>query len=96
MPAGWTSPEQGYWCDENTGRKTLEAIRVYKEESSAWRKAYTDLKAELVTSQKEMSERLDALEQAFAKEKTALVQKGRRDILIWGIVACGVGYLAGR
>jgi len=43
-----------------------------------------------------MSERLDALEQAFAKEKTALVQKGRRDVLIWGIVACGVGYLAGR
>jgi purine nucleoside permease len=96
VPAGWTSPEQGYWCDEETGRATLTAIRTYKEESLAWRKAYTDLKSEFITTQKEMSDRLDALEQAFAEEKTSLVQKSRRDVLIWGIVACGVGYLAGR
>ena len=71
VPGGWTTPDAGYWGTEQDGRDTLEAIRTYREEATAWENAYNALKAEFDSLRAELDLKFATLEKSLDKERAA-------------------------
>ncbi|HCL78927.1 MAG TPA: hypothetical protein DIC53_03045 [Synergistaceae bacterium] len=71
VPEGWTTPDAGYFGTEQDGRDTLEALRTYREEATAWEAAYNALKAEFDTLRAELDMKFAALEKSLDKEREA-------------------------
>lgn len=92
VPAGWTSDEPGYWCNEQDGRDTLTAIRTYKQQAQAWESAYNELLTEVRTSNEAFALKLKQLEDSFNSERRV----NQRNMLIYSLVAFGIGFVAGR
>ena len=99
MPQGWTTPEPGVWGDLETARDTAAALQSRRKERDAWRAAVQDLRRELVTSAKENARRLDALERQLSEERAvwrAEVRKAKGTVLLWAVLAGGIGFAVGR
>ena len=71
VPRGWIAPDAGYWGTEQDGRDTLEALRTYREEATAWENAYNALKAEFDTLRAELDLKFASLEKSLDKERKA-------------------------
>ena len=71
VPGGWTTPDAGYFGTEQDGRDTLEALRTYREEATAWENAYNALKAEFDTLRAELDLKFAALEKSLNAEREA-------------------------
>lgn len=78
VPAGWTATEPGYWGTEQDGRDTLEAIRTYREERDAWRKAFEAAQDENRAFQEKMEQRFTALEESLEAERAAWKREIRK------------------
>ena len=90
VPRGWTTPDAGYFGTEQDGRDTLEALRTYREEATAWENAYNALKAEFNTLRAELDLKFAALEKSLDKERKAWkgeVRKAKGPG--WGVFAGG-------
>ena len=99
MPQGWTTPEPGVWGDMDTARDTAATLQSRRKERDAWRAAVQDLRRELVTSAEENIRRLDALERQLSEERAvwrAEVRKAKGTVLLWAVLAGGIGFAAGR
>ena len=71
VPGGWTTPDAGYFGTEQDGRDTLEALRTYREEATAWENAYNALKVEFDTLRAELDMKFAALEKSLNAEREA-------------------------
>ena len=71
VPGGWTTPDAGYFGTEQDGRDTLEALRTYREEATAWENAYNALKAEFDTLRAELDLKFASLEKSLNAEREA-------------------------
>ena len=78
IPAGWTATEPGYWGTEQDGRDTLEALRTYREERDAWRKAFEDARDENRAFQERMEQRFSDLEKSLETERAAWKREIRK------------------
>ena len=90
VPGGWTTPDAGYFGTEQDGRDTLEALRTYREEATAWENAYNALKAEFDTLRAELNLKFAALEKSLNAEREAWkgeVRKAKGPG--WGVFAGG-------
>ena len=99
VPQGWTTPEPGVWGDLETARDTAAALQSRRKERDAWRAAGQDLRRELVTSAEENARRLDALERQISEERAAWraeVRKAKGTVLLWAVLAGGIGFAVGR
>ncbi|ADE57221.1 hypothetical protein [Aminobacterium colombiense] len=98
VPAGWTTPEAGFWGNEADGRDTLTAIRAYRIESQAWEKAYENLRGEILSYQESTKEQLEDLKKQLDAERNAWKKEMQSDQAknrLYILLALGVGYMAG-
>lgn len=83
----------------DTARDTAATLQSRRKERDAWRAAVQDLRRELVTSAEENARRLDALERQLSEERAvwrAEVRKAKGTVLLWAVLAGGIGFAAGR
>ena len=92
LPAGTSSSEDGYWCSEQDARDTLAMVRTYKAQAKAWESAYNELLTEVRTSNEAFALKLKQLEDSINAERRV----NRRNMVLYAIVAFGVGFVAGR
>jgi F0F1-type ATP synthase membrane subunit b/b' len=95
VPAGYTTPSEGYYGTVQDGRDTLEALAVRREERDAWRAAYQDLRAELASTTEEMRGKLAKLETQINAERQASRAAARRNVVTLLLVGAGA-YIVGR
>ena len=90
VPRGWIAPDAGYWGTEQDGRDTLEALRTYREEATAWENAYNALKAEFDTLRAELDLKFASLEKSLNAEREAWKGEVRKaKAPRWGVFAGG-------
>ena len=99
VPAGWITPEQGYFLTEQAGRDVLSALQSRREESEAWQSAYSDLRTEFLTTSSELREQIMAVQDSISEERKAWqaeLRQARGQNILWLLVAVGAGYAVGR
>jgi len=99
VPAGWTTPVQGYFLEEAAGRDVLVALQSRRETSERWEAAYTDLSSEFKTTTDQLRVEVTELNEQFRRERNAWRAEVSRQ-KIWNIaspvIAVGVGIAIGR
>ena len=78
IPAGWTATEPGYWGSEQDGQDTLEALRTYREERDAWKRAFEDARDENRAFQERMEQRFSDLEKFLETERAGWKREVRK------------------
>jgi hypothetical protein len=99
VPEGWTTSEPGYFGSLQDGRDTLAAIQTYRETSERWKAAYTDLRAEFLTTTEDIKKQVAALEGQINVERKAWkaeIVRSRTNNLLWIVLAGGIGYAVGK
>lgn len=73
-------------------------VQTYRGQAESWEKAFTDIKEEMITTQNQLSERLNKLEDSFNLERKAYkaeIKRERGKIWVWGILFAGAGFAIG-
>ena len=77
----------------------LSALQERRLISWEWEAAYSDLRAEFITTADALKEQMAALELQINNERrawSAEVARSRKDTFLWVFAAAAVGYAAGR
>ena len=99
VPAGWTTPSQGYFLEEQAGRDVLAALQSRRRTSEQWEAAYSDLRTEFLTTTDTLKEQIKAIEDNINDERKAWraeVNRARWGWVLPALVAGGLGYAVGR
>lgn len=73
-----TPVDNGYWCNDSTGRKILEVLKSRRLKLEALQNDYDELSLTYYNSLKETQERIDSLMDKFEAERRAYKAAIRR------------------
>ena len=95
VPAGWTSPIEGYFLNELALRGLTGAARTYRLERDAWEQAYGELFDMSAAFQAETQERILGLNEQLDAERSAWGKEVRRARSFGFGVFAGAGIVPG-
>lgn len=79
---GWIATEDGYFGNYEDGADTFGALKTYREERDAWKKAFFDLKGEMDTGlealRNEFKTDMAKLNEAIETERTGWKREVRK------------------